>query len=83
MLDWLFYRGETRQLRSNLWRLIRQTGESEDLQESLGRALNGLCSVVSATYGLILTCERQTVKPVAAFHWSGTTVTLPPYLPGC
>ncbi len=77
MLDWLFYRGETRQLRSNLWRLIRQTGESEDLQEGLGRALNGLCSAVSATYGLILTCEEQTLKPVAAFHWSGATVTLP------
>jgi hypothetical protein len=78
MLDWLFYRRETRQLRSNLWRLIRQTGESEDLQEGLGRALNGLCSAVSATYGLILTCEEQTLKPVAAFHWSGATVTLPP-----
>ncbi len=77
MLDWLFYRRETRQLRSNLWRLIRQTGEGEDLQERLGHALDGLCSTVSATYGLILTCEVQTLKPVAAFRWSGATVTLP------
>ncbi|MGW8250780.1 MAG: hypothetical protein ACWGO1_09070 [Anaerolineales bacterium] len=81
ILDWLFYRRETRQLRSNLWRLIRQTGETENLDESLGHALEGLCLSVSATYGLLLVFEDQGVRQISAFRWSGGAVALPsPYL---
>ena len=81
LLDWLFYRKETRQLRSNLRHLIRLAGEGEALEVSLGRALDALCSPVSATYGLILTYEEQAGRPLAAYRWEGGTVTLPfPYL---
>lgn len=81
LLDWLFYRKETRQLRSNLRYLIRLAGEGEALEESLGRALDALCSPVSATYGLILTYVEQAVRPLASYRWEGGTVTLPsPYL---
>ena len=81
LMDWLFYRSETRKLRSDLRYLIRLTGEGEALEESLERALDALCSPVSATYGLILTYEEQTVRPLAAYRWRGGTVTLPsPYL---
>jgi GAF domain-containing protein len=77
LLDWLFYRRETRQLRSDLRQLIRLAGEGEALEESLGRALAALCSTVSATYGLLLTFEDQAVRLLAAYRWSGGEVTLP------
>ena len=81
LLDWLFYRRETRELRSNLRYLIRLAGEGEALEERLGRLLDALCSTVSATYGLILTYEEQTVRLLAAYRWRGGAVTLPsPYL---
>ena len=69
LLDRLFYHREMRQLRSNLRQLIRLAGEGEALEESLGRALDALCSTVSATYGLVLTYEEQTVCPLAAYRW--------------
>ena len=77
LLDWLFYRRETRLLRYNLRQLIRQAGEGKALEESLESALDGLCSSISATYGLILTFEEQTVHPLAAYRWKGGTVNLP------
>lgn len=81
LLDWLFYRGETRQLRSNLRNLLQLAGEGEALEESLGRALDALCLTVSATYGLLLIYEEQTVRLLASYRWRGGPVTLPsPYL---
>jgi hypothetical protein len=81
LLDWLFYRRETRQLRSNLRQLIRMTGEGEALEESLEHALNALCISVSATYGLILTYDEQSVHQLATYRWIGEMVALPsPYL---
>ena len=81
LLDRLYYHSETRQLRSDLRQLIRLAGEGEALEESLGSALDALCSTVSATYGLILIYEEQTVRPLAAYRWRGGTVTLlSPYL---
>jgi GAF domain-containing protein len=81
LLDWLFYRRETRQLRSNLRQLIRMTGEGEALEESLEHALNALCVSVSATYGLILTYDEQSVHQLATYRWIGEMVALPsPYL---
>ncbi len=58
-LDWLFYRSETRRLRSNLRSLIRLAGEGEALEESLVHALDALCPAISATYGLILTYKSK------------------------
>lgn len=80
LLDRLFYRSEMRQLRYNLRQLIRLAGEGEALDESLGVALDALCSSVSATYGLVLTYEGETVRPVAAYRWKDETVTLKPSL---
>lgn len=81
VLDWLFYRSETRQLRSHLRFLVRLAGEGEALEESLGPALEALCSSVSATYGLLLTYEEKTVRLLAAYRWKGGKISLPsPYL---
>ncbi len=77
LLDRLFYRSEMRQLRYNLRQLIRLAGEGEALDESLAGALDGLCSSVSATYGLVLTYEGETVRLVAAYCWKGETIALP------
>jgi hypothetical protein len=77
-MDWLFYRSETRQLRYNLQNLIRLAGEGEALEESLTRALEGLCSSVRTTYGMILTFEEQATRPLAIYRWRGGTVVLEP-----
>jgi hypothetical protein len=76
LLDWLFYRRETRQLRSNLRVLTRLAGEGEPLEVSLARELDALSSSVSATYGLVLTWEGKTVRRLAAYRWTGGMVTL-------
>jgi hypothetical protein len=78
LLDWLFYRSETRRLRSNLRHLIRRAGEGEELDRSLAPALNSLCSSVRATFGLILTFEEQGVRQIAGYHWKGGPVVLEP-----
>lgn len=78
LMDWLFYRGETRQLRSNLQGLIRLAGEDEKLEDGLARALDTLCSSVLATFGLILIFEEQAVRQLAAYRWKGGMVTRPP-----
>jgi hypothetical protein len=69
LLDHLFYHTETRQLRSNLQRLVRQVGEGSGLEENLGRALETLCSSVQATYGLIITFEQASLHLAAAYQW--------------
>jgi GAF domain-containing protein len=77
LLDSLFYRRETRQLRSNLRQLIQLAGEGEALEESMGHTLDALCSPVSATYGLILTYDEQVVRLLASYRWKNGTVSLP------
>lgn len=69
LLDHLFYHTETRQLRSNLQRLVRQVSESSGLEENLGRALETLCISVQATFGLIITFEQQNLPLTAAYRW--------------
>jgi GAF domain-containing protein len=78
LLDWLFYRRETRQLRSNLRTLVRLAGEGESLEGNLALALESLCTPVLATYGLILTIDGNPAHQVAAYHWRKDSVELPP-----
>lgn len=78
LLDWLFYRRETRQIRANLRTLVRLAGEGESLGGNLALALESLCTPVLATYGLILTIEGGTASQAAAYQWRKDPVALPP-----
>jgi hypothetical protein len=76
MIDWLFYRRETRRLRTNLQHLIRLVGEGAALDESLDYALDTLCASVRALYGLILIFEEGAVHQSAGYHWHAGPVDL-------
>jgi len=78
LMDWLFYRKATRQLRSNLRQLIRLAGEGEATEDSLAPALDALCSSVRATFGLIVIFEEQAVHQLAAYRWKDGPVALEP-----
>ena len=69
LMDRIFYRGETRQLRANLQRLARQAGEGGGLGEHLGHALESLCDSVRATYGLILAFDQENPHVIATYRW--------------
>jgi hypothetical protein len=80
-LDWFFYRGKTRDLRAKLHDLRRLAGESENLRILLEQILDSLCSRISATYGLILTFEKDgTTHPLAQHRWKGGEIELPSHL---
>ncbi len=76
-LDWFFYRGETRRLRANLHDLRRLAGESENMKIMLEQILATLCEPIKATYGLILTCEAETARLTADYHWKRPRLELP------
>lgn len=76
MVDWFFYRRETRRLRTNLQHLVRLVGEGAALDESLDYALDTLCASVRASYGLILTFEEQALYQAAGYHWLAGLVDL-------
>jgi hypothetical protein len=78
LMDWLFYRRETRRLRSNLQHLVRLVGEGMGVEENLGLTLDTLCTSVRATYGLIFAFEGQVVRQAAAYRWRKETVELKP-----
>jgi hypothetical protein len=78
LMDPLFYGRDTRQLRTILRGLVRTAGEEQILEENLGKALEGLCTLVRATYGLILVCEEDSVRQVAACRWRGEVTNLKP-----
>lgn len=69
LMEPLFYGRDTRQLRTVLRHLVQVSGEEEVLEENLGIALDSLCTLVRATYGLILTCEEGSVRQVSAYRW--------------
>ncbi len=77
LLDILFYRNETRRLRSNLRQLSRLTGEGESLKENLDATLNALCTSVRASYGLILAFEGETARTISDCRWRGYPVEVP------
>ncbi len=76
-LDWFFYRGETRRLRSNLHGLRRLAGESENMKVLLAQILDALCGPIKATYGLILTNENGIARQVADYRWKRPRLELP------
>ena len=69
IIDWFFYRRETRRLRTNLQHLVRLVGEGAALDESLEYALDSLCTSVRASYGLILIFKEQSIRQAAGYHW--------------
>jgi hypothetical protein len=77
LLDRVFFRKEARQLRSSLQRLMRQAGEGVDMDESLMRVLDTLCTSVRATYGLILIYRGDTIRR-SAYRWDGGAISLKP-----
>ena len=76
LIDWFFYRRETRRLRTNLQHLIRLVGEGAALGESLDYALDTLCASVRASYGLILTFEEQALHQTAGYQWRAGPIGL-------
>ena len=76
LIDWFFYRRETRRLRTNLQHLVRLVGEGGALDESLDYALDTLCASVHASYGLILTFEEQALHQAAGYQWHAGPVDL-------
>ena len=68
LMDWMFYRQETRQLRHGLRQLSRQVGANETLEELLDHPLQTLCRMVQAAYGLVLVFEGPAARRVAAYH---------------
>ena len=78
LMDRLFYRGETSQLRSNLRRLVRLAGEGGGLEENLARALETLCTSLRATFGLIVIFEGENLHWAATCHWNNGPLDLKP-----
>ena len=76
-LDWFFYRGETRRLRSNLHNLRRMAGESENMKVLLAQILDALCGPIKATYGLVLAYENGTARQIADYRWKRPRLELP------
>lgn len=77
LIDYLFYRQQTRRLRSNLLRLSRLAGEGEELHGNLNETLKALCQSTRATYGLIFTCDGEWARPISDYRWRGLPIELP------
>jgi hypothetical protein len=76
LMDWFFYHGETRQLRSNLRTLLRSAGDGDELEENMRRALETLCNSLDASYGLILIYNDGNMHWAAKCRWSKDDVDL-------
>ncbi len=77
LIDILFFRRDTRRLRSNLRKLTRMAGEGEALKESLDATLATICASVRATYGMIFALEGETARPLSDFKWRGLPIEIP------
>ena len=76
LIDRLFYRQHTWQLRSNLQRLSRLAGEGDDFHENLNETLKSLCLSTRATYGIIFTFEGEWARPISDFRWRDIPIEL-------
>lgn len=77
MIDRLYLRRETRQMRTNLQRLSRLAFDGDQLAENLDRAFMALCHSVRAMYGIVLTLEGNSIRPISRSQWSGESIDLP------
>jgi len=77
LIDRLFYRQHTWQLRSNLQRLSRLAGEGDDFHENLNETLKSLCLSTRATYGIIFTFDGEWARPISDFRWRDLPIELP------
>jgi hypothetical protein len=68
LMDRLFYKKETQQLRLQLRQLSRLVGLYGTLEGLLSPSLDTLCSSVSASYGLILVFGNNTTSWVVSCH---------------
>ena len=75
-LDWFFYRGETRRLRTNLHGLRRLAGETEAMTRMLEEILVSLCNPIRASYGLIMVHKNGTARGIAHFRWKWGSLEL-------
>jgi GAF domain-containing protein len=78
LLDRVFYRDDARRLRSSLQRLMRQADGGGDVDESLTRVLDTLCTSARATYGLILIFHGESVRRSAGYRWYSGAISLKP-----
>jgi hypothetical protein len=67
VMDRLFYKKETRQLRLSLRQLSRQVGADGTVEVMLGPSLDTLCNSVDACFGLVLVFESQNARTVASY----------------
>ena len=77
LIDRLFYRQQTRQLRHNLQRLSRLAAEGEEFHENLNETLKALCISVRATYALIFICEGEWARPISDYRWRDLSTEIP------
>ena len=68
LVDPLFYRLHTRQLRADIRQLLRHANDGKQVEDTLGEALQALCTSVEATFGMIFIFEGQSVHMAAAYH---------------
>jgi hypothetical protein len=80
IIDRLYLRRETRQMRADLQRLARLAFEGDKLAENLDRALIALCHSVRALYGIVLTFEENSTRLISNYQWPGDSIKLPPEL---
>jgi GAF domain len=77
-LDAVFYKGDATRLRANLRSLVGLIGEGEPLDDLLARSLESLCTLVRATYGLIVLFDNERVVVTAAHRRPETALPLTP-----
>ena len=77
ILDFVFFRGEARELRAKLRSLVSLAGEPQALEENLSLTLKTLCESVQATFGLILTFESETVTALSSYKWAKNSSEIP------
>jgi hypothetical protein len=77
VLDFVFFRREARELRTKLRALMARAGEPQALQENLSLTLKALCDSVRATFGLILTFEKDNPTQVVSYKWNWGPVRFP------
>jgi hypothetical protein len=76
--DLLFYRSKSRKLREKLRSLVYKAYQLESLEEYLSEALEALCNLIGATYGVIFLFKKEGLETVATYRWIKTVLTLSP-----